>query len=250
MLDDNGVLKEATYCCVTCVHGLPKKPKRDNDITVVVSKCSPPLALVNGHLRGRVPHVIQILNRTELSMVSLINCVYTLSMLTPGGHYGSNGTVFSVLNDVHAIATILPRIPSYNEMAILRSSSDTQAPVDFQYSPYKVVAAMEWLSNNNILYENVFVRPDGAEWENVGQLEPISAPHIEITADDCVGITPLSTAAGSDGHPVNPSAPNSGMTDVFLMSKSNGAEECDLMTQIEQIVESSTRYRTLIVYLY
>eukprot|EP01034_Spumella_vulgaris_P029121 gene29121-36113_t len=159
-------------------------------------------------------------------------------MLKPGAHYGSSGTVFSVLNDVHAIASALPRVPTFNEMAIMRSSADN-SPDDFRYSPYKVLAAMGWLSENNHLYENISVRPDGTEWENLGQLEPISVPHIETSEDDCDGITSLSSAAGADGHPVNPSAPDAAMTDVFLMPNSN--EDKDLVTQVEKIVESSTR---------
>jgi hypothetical protein len=198
---------------------------------------SPPLALVNGHYRGRIPVQLVNLNRTELSMVCLINCVYTLSMLKPGAHYGTSGTVFSVLNDVHAIASVLPRIPSLNEIAIMRSA-DSVSPVGFEYSPYKVLEALKWLIENNFLYEGMFERPGGAEWTDDGQESPLSVPFIPITAVDCEDISDLSSAAGADGHPVNPSAPDSNLAEVLLISSEDNR---DLFSQLEQII-ATNRY--------
>jgi hypothetical protein len=59
----------------------------------------PKLALVNKHFRGATPIELSRLTRVELSMVSLVNCIYTLTMLKRGYHWGSTATVFSVLNE-------------------------------------------------------------------------------------------------------------------------------------------------------
>jgi hypothetical protein len=79
------------------------------------SRRVPKMALVNGHFRGTAPQCLLNLTRVELSMVCKINCVYNLSMLKRGCHWGSTATVFSVLNDVHLIAQILPRMPSVSD---------------------------------------------------------------------------------------------------------------------------------------
>jgi hypothetical protein len=264
-LDDNGILRNAVYACRSCVTWLPKKPHSVSTFDVVDShtsllddesttstlhhtpdhvKLSPPLALVNGHYRGRVPVQLVNLNRTELSMVSLINCVYTLSMLKPGAHYGSTGTVFSILNDVHAIASVLPRMPTLNEIAIMRSA-DSDSPIGFDYSPYKVVEALKWLTTNNFLYEGMFERPPGVEWSGDGQLSPLPVPHIPTTLSDYDGVSDTSCAAGTDGHPVNPSAPDSSLSEVLLIPSE---ENRDLFCQVEQII-AANRFEHLIVVL-
>ncbi len=123
----------------------------------------PSMALVNGHFRDSTPLELSRLTRVELSMVCLVNCIYTLSMLKKGSHWGSTATVFSVLNDVNAIASHLPRILSLKDIALIRSAVDSTSPRDFLYSPHNVIQALLWLENNNFLWENNFVRPGGSE---------------------------------------------------------------------------------------
>jgi hypothetical protein len=271
-----GILREATFACSTCVSWLPKRPKfnkattsnnnsthHNNDTlhninsTIIENNAqdvsqsehsiltpdnnssskSPPLALVNGHFRGRIPPELLNLNRTELSMICLINCVYTLSMLKPGAHYGSTGTVFSIVNDVHSIAANLPRMPTLNEVALMRST-DSDSPAGFEYSPHKILTALLWLGENNFMYENKFARPLLSEWRESGQIEPVPVPFISITAEDCEGLTGTSAASGPDGHPVNPSALDSDFSEVLLVPTD---ENRDLFYQVAQIVETNSR---------
>jgi hypothetical protein len=156
-------------------------------------------------------------------------------MLKPGAHYGSTGTVFSIVNDIHSIAAILPRIPTLNEIALMRSS-DSESAAGFEYSPHKVVSALQWLSKNNFMYENKYVCPDQSEWRDGGQSEPVPVPFIPITLADCDGITDKSAASGPDGHPVNPSALDSDMSDVLLVPTE---ENRDLFYQVAQLVENN-----------
>ncbi len=213
-------------------------------------RLSPPMALVNGHFKGQTPPQLANLNRTELSMVSLINCVYTLCVLKPNSnvptHYGTTGTVFSIMNDLHSIASILPRIPSLNEVAFMRSA-DSQSHVDFEYSPHKVLVALEWLSENNSLYIGKLEHPAGEEWVENDNSTSIPLSFIPLypgDMDGCDTTTGLLPMTEEDGHAANPSAPVSGISDVLLIPSE---ENRDLITQIERIVETATRYFYLFI---
>jgi hypothetical protein len=266
-LDDNGVLRNAQYVCRICVSQLPKKPKsssqqpiniaslfdtessfsaaqhNENNQPTAVSDSSrrPQLALVNGNFRGQIPHQLAILNRTELSMVSIINCVYTLSMLKPNshvpGHYNTTGTVFSILNDLHSIASVLPRIPTLTEIAFMRSA-DSNSHVEFEYSPHKVLMALEWLAENNFNYDGKLERPNDNVWSGPGDTTPVPISFIPVTPDDLDGVPDVIPTASADGHASNPSAPVSGMSDVLLIPTE---ENRDLLTQLEKIIDSTNR---------
>jgi hypothetical protein len=159
-------------------------------------------------------------------------------MLKPGAHYGSSGTVFSIVNDIHSIAAILPRIPTLNEIALMRSS-DSESAAGFEYSPHKVLLALLWLTENNFMYENKFVCPEQSEWQDGGQTASVPVPFIPITVADCEGITDQSAASGPDGHPVNPSALDSDMSNVLLVPTE---ENRDLFYQVAQLVDKHDRW--------
>lgn len=206
---------------------------------VSVLRRVPKMALVNGHFRGTAPLCLTRLSRVELSMVCKINCIYNLSMLKRGCHWGSTATVFSVLNDVHLIAQTLPRLPSFNDWAIIRSSVDTSSPRDYNYTPYKVIEALLWLEDNNYLWENSFQRPDSTEWEGAGSREFRSAPVIDASVDDYDGLDDnMNGVSGAYGHVVNPNAPPSNITDVFLQYND---ENQDLLSQVGQIMQSNKK---------
>eukprot|EP01034_Spumella_vulgaris_P023771 gene23771-30035_t len=194
----------------------------------------PKMALVNGHFRGATPVELSRLTRVELSMVSIVNCIYTLSMLKKGSHWGSTATVFTVLNDVNAIAEHLPRLPSLQDTALIRSAVDSTSPRDFLYSPHNVTQALLWLEENNPLWEGKFKRPVGAIWANPASRETQEIECIFADDEDYEGLDPeLNGSSGSDGHAVNPNAPPSNMTDVLL----TGSQDTqDLLRQVERVV--------------
>jgi hypothetical protein len=217
----------------------------DDVLSAQVSSTSrrvPKMALVNGHFRGTAPLCLLKLTRVELSMVCKINCVYNLSMLKRGCHWGSTATVFSVLNDVHLIAQVLPRMPSISDWAIIRSSVDTSSPRDYNYSPHNVIAALLWLEDNNFLWENSFERPPDSEWDGLGSRERHSAPVINADDDDYIGLdAEMNGASGSAGHAVNPNAPPSNITDVFLQYSD---ENQDLLSQVGQLIQQTNAAKT------
>ncbi len=202
------------------------------------TKRVPKMALVNGHFRGSVPLCIARLTRVELSMICRINCIYNLSMLKRGCHWGSTATVFSVLNDVHQIAAILPRMPSINDWAIIRSAVDVASPRQYNYTPYNVVAALEWLQENNPFWENCMQLPKGLpEWDKkneVAFMSRISAPVIDASDEDYEGLNDdMNGVSGEDGHVVNPNAPPSNIADVFLQYSD---DHQDIMSQVQRII--------------
>jgi hypothetical protein len=194
----------------------------------------PAMALVNGHFRGATPLELSRLTRVELSMVCLVNCIYTLSMLKKGSHWGSTATVFSVLNDVNAIASQLPRLPTLRDIALIRSAVDSTSPRDFLYSPHNVIQALLWLEENNFLWEGKFTRPPGDEWLAAGSRSTQEVECIDAEEDDYEELDPdLNGVSGADGHAVNPNAPPSNMTEVLL---TGSRDQQALLRQIENTV--------------
>ncbi len=211
----------------------------DKPITFVGRKV-PKMALVNGHFRGQTPDCILRLTRVELSMVVRINCVYSLSMLKRGCHWGSTATVFSVLNDVNVIAQILPRIPSENDWAIIRSALDSASPREFTYTPHNVIQALLWLEDNNPLWEGKFQRPSGSEWVANGSFAKQDAPVISADNEDYeyLGEGMTSQLESEDGNPVNPGAPALSTTNVLLVPSD---DHQDLESQVSAIIHQQTR---------
>lgn len=226
---DGGLLKHATHVCKVCVRQLQGK----KDIATAASDAGastlgyvPARALVNGYFRGKCPPELSCLTRTEVSLITIINVCVTISMLKDGGHWGTQGTVFSVLNDVAEVASFLPVNPTPALHAIIRRGT-TASPKDYRYNPHRVILAMRWLEANNELYHNktaVIIMENGEpdpDWTGDGRDEDLEPPHIDATDEDFEGIEDKDREdpAGADGHAVNPGAPDSSMTDVFLQSQ-------------------------------
>jgi hypothetical protein len=197
----------------------------------------PKLALVNGYFRGAAPLVLTRLNRTELSMICLIDVVTRVSMLTPGSHWGSSATVFSVMNDVNVIVQSLPVNPTVSQFAILRSDSDS-SPKDFRYSPHFVMSALQWLEDNNHLFNGKVEVPENSPlWLNGGDHTVQERPYIATALEDYEGILHLATQ--TDGSVANPGALSTAIdsTDVLLESPSD--EQSDVLQQVRAIVTTS-----------
>lgn len=208
------------------------------ELESTVCRRVPKLALVNGHFRGETPLCLKRLTRVEMSMVVQINCVYSLTMLKKGVHWGSNATIFSVLNDVNAIAQILPRMPTEDDYAVIRSAMDTASPRNLRYCPYNVIQALLWLEDNNHLWEGKFTRPPGSEWVGEGTHESFDT--VIIPADDedyeYLDATMQGGSPDTDGHTVNPGAPVTNMTDVLLVPTD---DHQDLESQVGAIIQST-----------
>lgn len=226
---ERGLLKHATHVCNVCVRQLEGKGVHtldgDNAGASTIGNV-PARALVNGYFRGHCPPELLCLTKVEVSLVTIINVCATVSMLKEGGHWGTQGTVFSVLNDVAEVASFLPINPTPALHAIIRRGT-TASPKDYRYNPHKVIQALRWLEMNNELYHNktaLVIMENGdadPDWMGDGRDEDLEPPHIDASDEDFEGIEDKDKEdpAGVDGHAVNPGAPDSSMTDVFLQNQ-------------------------------
>lgn len=220
-----GLLKGARHVCRDCVRQLRGTGSDVDGETVEATARVPKRALVNGYFRGACPKELQNLEPIEVSLITLINVCVRVSMLTKGGHLGTQGTVFSILNDVVEIAEFLPSNPTPTQHAIIRQTS-TVTPKDLRYNPHRVLQALKWLELNNHLYTGntaiqVLINKGllDEKWLDGGIDAEFEPEFISAEPEDFQGIEDKdrSAPAGYDGHAVNPGAPNSNMTDVLLM---------------------------------
>jgi hypothetical protein len=237
----DGTLPMTKYLCKSCLQGL--KPGKGRNPTHALTPPIPPLALVNGHFKGRCPVELSTLNNTELSLICLINVITKLSLLLNTNH-GNGGTLFSVINDLSVLVPSLPRNPSIDDFALLRSASDTSTSPTHRYSPYKVLKALKWLSTNNHLYEGKVIIPvDDEHWQGDGAIDPLDLEY--ITIDEEFAVEEIDVAVGIDGHAANPGAAPTGASDILLIPGENTE---DIMTQVRNILtpdESSNVPRVL-----
>jgi hypothetical protein len=253
---EDGLLIGATHICRQCNTEVSPKihrgagPTNDHAATSEENGRVPKRALVNGFFRGKVPPELACLNRTEVSLVTIINVQTTLVMLPQRCHYGSRATAFSVMNDLAEVAEKLPRNPGVEQIAIIRTQNSS-SPKDYRYNPRKVLSALAWLVRNNHLYASVLslpVLPDGTpdpSWADGGMDLDLEPPYIPAEDSDYEGVDqPGVAASGQDGHPVNPGAPASDTTDVYLQ----GAPETpSLVQQLAAVVGSKTQPTVVLV---
>jgi len=139
------------------------------------------------------------------------------------------------MNDVNSIAEILPRMPTILDWAVIRSGMDSASPRELVYEPYNVVQALLWLEQNNPHWEGKFQRPPGSQWENNGTRERHYTEIIAADESDYLFLgSDMQGVSGPDGNPVNPNAPETNMTDVFLVSSD---DDQDLLSQVNQVIE-------------
>lgn len=235
-----GLLKGARHVCNDCVRQI--SGTTSSSASASEDGRTPARALVNGYFRGACPPELTGLTRVEVSMITIINVCVTVTMLQGGGHWGSQGTVFSVLNDVAEVAEFLPLNPTPAQHAVIRTES-TVIPRDYVYNPHRVLLALRWLEHNNHLYAgntatSVLVAQGHLDesWSGAGKDEDMEPEHISAESSDLIGIEEKDRAvpAGEDGHAVNPGAPPSSMTDVFLQG---GQDYANNLQQFRAIVD-------------
>jgi hypothetical protein len=239
----DGLRKGAEHVCEDCYKQLKKRSSSPDGFN-----STPDLALVNGYFRGRRPDVLDVLNQTELSLISIINVVTRLVMLPHGSHWSScTGTTFSVMNDVTDLSTELPRAIRLGQTTVIIRTEGTRSPKVHTCNPRKVLAALYWLEENNPYYKGIIKLPStglhvDAPWADGGADENIELPHIDATSEDYDGLED-SAPAGADGHAVNPGAPASAGTDVFLHKQ----QSCDARQQMIAIAQHNAGPAVVVV---
>ena len=197
------------------------------------------------HWQGEIPPELAILTRLELSMLSLVNCITTITLRPPkpknqpGGignplsywasvkHKGKS-KVFSVVNDAPELMRQLPRMPTRDSFAIF-VNKNCKAPEDMTFRPERVRAAFEWLKQHNHLYREAEFHVDAMD----ACVEDVSAsaaagesvrspPVVEVDEDEAKEIDQVLTSASSADaeHTASDS-------DIFLQVEDNPLSRID-----------------------
>ena len=147
-------------------------------------KAIPPKALIQGLYQGSVPDEFKDLNTVELSMISLYSCISKIKPMV-GKHYKKTGTTYTVVNDLVKVAKTLPRMLTKDEIAVVRHYTDKKVR-DFQFNPGLVWKALQWLRNNNHLYNEVIDDPEWPEeWKEYTVTDVlVDIPIIELSDDE------------------------------------------------------------------
>lgn len=138
----------------------------------------PKTAYLRGLYPGIVPFELRDLRTVELSMVSIYNPITRLKINCKGVSYKyfhGRANMYSIVNDVTQVASVLPQIPSVNTFAILKYTNDV-CTKELRYRPGMVRRALDWLKVHNHLYKDITIEYP-TEWSTLEEdceLEPES----------------------------------------------------------------------------
>ena len=201
----------------------------------------PPLALVNGYFRGKTPDCLQNLNRVELSMINRINLISHVTMLPGNGHYASNTTVYSILNDIVQVANSLPNKPSVDIVAVIKTI-DTELPDAYSYSPYKVMNALDWLKENNENWSDVHLKTSDDDNHVVDRNhnENVPIPCIIANEEDMPTTSFPSSSKSSKSSKSSASSTSLSVSSYSTSRKPNAAKKSKLSPSSSSSIATST----------
>lgn len=165
----------------------------------------PKFALFAGLFAGNVPVELVGLTSVEESMINIYSSV-TKMFLAGGKHYKvKGGTSYTIINDLSSVAKFLPRMPSIEDIAVMRHKK-TVVGRDYTYRPFRVYSALNWLKEHNHLYADVELKwHDNVKyWQDT--ISPVDIPYIEITDEEVLDIDNDTNEDGiaSDDYTTNP----------------------------------------------
>lgn len=154
------------------------------------------------------PAVLSDLNPMEIRLVSLRIPFMKMVALPCGKQRAIHGPAVNVPTDLHSVCDLLPRLPSQTQIVPMKLKRKLCYKGHYMYQyvrPAKVIAALQWLKDNNPLYSDVEINGDWQEesarddtelWQALSSqdcplpsqgLRPANnAVHIPVTAaEDC-----------------------------------------------------------------
>ena len=135
------------YICVTCDKDL-KKGKM------------PVQAVANGLELPEIPPELKGLTRLECQCISLRIPFMQIRALPRGGRGKIRGPCVNVPATLEPISEVLPRVPEDMDLVFLKFKRIITYKNNYMRDyirPYKVMAALHWLKENNPHYENVLI---------------------------------------------------------------------------------------------
>lgn len=105
-----------------------------------------------------VPSDLMDLNSMEVRLISLRIPFMKMVALPCGKQKSIHGPAVNVPADLQPVCNLLPRLPSQAQMVPMKLKRRLSYKGHYMYEyirPAKVLAALEWLKNNNPLYRDV-----------------------------------------------------------------------------------------------
>ena len=150
------------YICHTCKNDLSKtKP------------IMPAMAAANNLEFEPIPAELQDLNELERRFISLRIPFMKIVGLPRGGQRGIHGQCVNVPSSLKAITTLLPRLPEEVQLVHIKLKRKLEYKghhMSMKIRPNRILGALQWLIDNNPLYETVEVDPD---WEEKCEESPL-----------------------------------------------------------------------------
>ena len=163
------------YICTTCKDNLKRG-------------VMPFQAVANGLELPKIPVELQGLTRLECRCISLRIPFMQIRALPKGGRGKIRGPCVNVPATLQPITEVLPRIPENMDLVFLKFKRIITYKNNYMHDyirPYKVMAALHWLKENNDHYKNVVIDTD---WLKKFEHQEIFEHIIEEDEGRCVDI--------------------------------------------------------------
>ena len=163
------------YICTTCKDNLKRG-------------VMPFQAVANGLELPEIPVELQGLTRLECRCISLRIPFMQIRALPKGGRGKIRGPCVNVPATLQPITEVLPRIPENMDLVFLKFKRIITYKNNYMHDyirPYKVMAALHWLKENNDHYKNVVIDTD---WLKKFEHQEIFEHIIEEDEGRCVDI--------------------------------------------------------------
>ena len=145
-------------------------------------------AVANGLELPKIPVELQGLTRLECRCISLRIPFMQIRALPKGGRGKIRGPCVNVPATLQPITEVLPRIPENMDLVFLKFKRIITYKNNYMRDyirPYKVMAALHWLKENNDHYKNVVIDTD---WLKKFEYQEIFEHIIEEDEGRCVDI--------------------------------------------------------------
>jgi hypothetical protein len=113
-----------------------------------------------------VPAVLTDLNPMEVRLISLRIPFMKMVALPCGKQRAIHGPAVNVPTDLHPVCDLLPRLPSETQIVPMKLKRRLSYKGHYMYEyvrPARVMAALEWLKENNPLYSTIEINSDWQE---------------------------------------------------------------------------------------
>ena len=120
----------------------------------------PVQAKANGFKLSAIPPELSCLNALEKRLISLRVPFMKMVALPSGKHHCIHGPAVNVPSKLDSVCELLPRLPSETELVPLKLKRKLSYKGHYMYDfvrPDKVICALSWLKDNNILYKDIAI---------------------------------------------------------------------------------------------